>query len=332
MSDRVGRKPVIFLNLALSAAFTCLIAFIHNYLAVLVLVFFIGVCAGMSRPATNALIGDIISENTATKAYGILYWAGNLGFVASSVIGGAVAMRSFTALFMIDAGTCLCALAVLVFGLSGRSKQHTSVVKRPKVCPKGSANVPTLATIISVALLCWVIQTQAWAALPLTIVSRGMSSLDWGFISAANGLTIIVAQPIVNRIIEASGARNSLAAGCVIIGIGFSTTPLWCDLLGFLVQTATWSIGEAFVATTSPALIAMHSDAASRGRWMGYSAAAFSLASIVGPGVGGWCIENDVDEALWLTCAILGCLAALLAMRGIRVSTGGPNTEVRDVG
>ena len=44
----------------------------------------------------------------------------------------------------------------------------------------------------------WFIQTQAWTALPMTITSRGLNSIDWGIVSAANGA---VAEMRIARVI-----------------------------------------------------------------------------------------------------------------------------------
>ena len=60
---------------------------------------------------------------------------------------------------------------------------------------KNDRSSKCLNIIISTTLLAWVIQTQAWTALPLTITKEGMTSFDWGIISATNGIVIIVVQP-----------------------------------------------------------------------------------------------------------------------------------------
>ena len=87
-----------------------------NAILLTIVVFAIGCCAGMSRPASTALVGDIVSEERAAAAYGLLYWAGNVGFLIASLLGGFIATKSFLLLYLIDSATCMTALVLLVYG------------------------------------------------------------------------------------------------------------------------------------------------------------------------------------------------------------------------
>ena len=107
--------------------------------------------------------------------------------------------------------------------------------------------------------------------------------------------------------------QYSLAIGCLVLGAGFAVTPLLASVTGFVLQTAVWSTGEVMVATTAPAMIAQLTSPSERGRWMGYMAASFSLASVIGPALGGGAIARQLDSQLWMACFILGLSGALFA-------------------
>ena len=64
----------------------------------------------------------------------------------------------------------------------------------------------------------WFIQTQAWTALPMTITSRGLNSIDWGIVSAANGAVVLLFQPVSIKLIKYMGMQYSLAIGCLVRG------------------------------------------------------------------------------------------------------------------
>ena len=85
---RGGRKPVICTNLMITTVLTGIIGFITSLATIFTILFSIGICAGMSRPASNALIGDLINEEQSAAAYGLNYWSGNIGFILSSLLGG----------------------------------------------------------------------------------------------------------------------------------------------------------------------------------------------------------------------------------------------------
>lgn len=316
ISDVVGRKPVICTNLMITTVLTGIIGFITSLATIFTILFSIGICAGMSRPASNALIGDLINEEQSAAAYGLNYWSGNIGFILSSLLGGILSTYSFVLLYLVDSTTCFLAFLILVGGLSDLQSTEP---KQKVSAAKNDHSSKCLNIIISTTLLAWVIQTQAWTALPLTITKEGMTSFDWGIISATNGTVIIVVQPFVNRVISIFGGKKILAAGCLIMGVGFMAVPIFSTLFGFIIQTTIWSVGESFVTTSSPVLVSAFTTSDERGKWMGFSAATFSLASIVGPASGGWAIQKGLDSILWISCGIGGILATTLALQ-VKVS------------
>lgn len=158
------------------------------------------------------------------------------------------------------------------------------------------------------------VQTQAWTALPLTVNRYGYSSFDWGILSAINGAVVIICQPWVNVLVKKWGTTLSLGIGCLILGVGFSLTMALATLMAFALQTVFWSIGEILVATAGPAAVSQLTTSGNRGQWMGYLAAAFSLASVLSPVIGGFALENNREIFLWTMCGALGCLGFTLSL------------------
>jgi len=313
LSDHVGRKPVILLNLFFSSLFTASICLASNYITFLVLTAFIGICAGMGRPASNALIGDLVPSKLAAEAYGLIYWTTNAGFLVGSLIGGVISRYSLRLLFLLDSMTCFVALLVLSVGFRHLHFLHNdqqSEVDENNQYPRHNIY---LLVLILVSFFAWLIQTQAYTALPLTVTERGLSSFEWGLLSAMNGATVLVFQPVAIRLMNRIGASKALAIGCLILGLGFGITPIVNVMWQFAAQTIFWSMGEALVATASPVLISAYTSANLRGRWMGYSGAAFSLASIVGPSSGGFALSANGEIVLWSACILLGVIGALFS-------------------
>lgn len=309
LSDKLGRKPVILINLLASGCFTAAIPLARALPVILILLFIIGFSAGMSRPAVNALVGDLTDSVTGPLSYGLLYWSNNAGFLIASLAGGVIASRSFSLLFAIDSVTCFLAFSVLSVGFRKTSIKTSSATGASE---EPQCRSESLIHLIILLFFMWFIQTQAWTALPMTITSRGLNSIDWGIVSAANGAVVLLFQPVSIKLIKYMGMQYSLAIGCLVLGAGFAVTPLLASVTGFVLQTAVWSTGEVMVATTAPAMIAQLTSPSERGRWMGYMAASFSLASVIGPALGGGAIARQLDSQLWMACFILGLSGALV--------------------
>ncbi len=79
---------------------------------VVVGVFAFGVAASSVFPALFAAVADVVPEAERRRAFGVLYWANNIGISLSAVVGGAVE-RSWLALFLADAATTLLFAAIV---------------------------------------------------------------------------------------------------------------------------------------------------------------------------------------------------------------------------
>jgi len=59
------------------------------------------------------MVADLVPPRERPRAYGLIFWAVNLGFSIAMVLGGVLAQRGFIWLFWADALTCL-AFALIV--------------------------------------------------------------------------------------------------------------------------------------------------------------------------------------------------------------------------
>ena len=102
LTDKFGRKIMILFGLVISAASTLLLAFAPSldfiYLAGLV----VGLFGNMAGPAHQAMVTDVLPEDKRIDGFGILRVIANLAVAIGPAIGGFLAARSYTMLFIID--------------------------------------------------------------------------------------------------------------------------------------------------------------------------------------------------------------------------------------
>lgn len=108
LADRVGRRATLVGALVLGALVTAGIAVAREPLALRIGVFLLGLVSQTYRPAAQAMVADVVAPALRARAYGLVYWAVNVGFAVSLVVGGLLAAASFTGLFLADAATMLC--------------------------------------------------------------------------------------------------------------------------------------------------------------------------------------------------------------------------------
>ncbi|HTO97636.1 MAG TPA: MFS transporter, partial [Myxococcales bacterium] len=106
-ADRAGRRSTLVAALVLGALAMLHLAFARSAAHIAFAAFLLGLLGELYRPGVSAAIADLVPSADRARAYGILYWAVNLGFSVASIVGGVMAHRNFMLLFALDAATTL---------------------------------------------------------------------------------------------------------------------------------------------------------------------------------------------------------------------------------
>ena len=85
-----------------------------------------GLFLDVYRPAVSALVADLVPAADRPRAFGLLYWAVNLGLSVAAVLGGALAARGYWLLFVLDAATCLVFAALIARGVPETRPQRSA--------------------------------------------------------------------------------------------------------------------------------------------------------------------------------------------------------------
>ena len=157
-------------------------------------------------------------------------------------------------------------------------------------------------------------QTILASALP-TIASSlgGLADLSW--VVVAYLLTATIGAPLYGHLGDRFGRRRMLL---VALGI-FTAASLACalapTLLTLIGARALQGLGGGGLMTLAQSLIGEHVSPRERGRFSGYFATVFALASTSGPVLGAYLTEHFSWRAVFLINLPLGLIAAALALR-----------------
>lgn len=157
-------------------------------------------------------------------------------------------------------------------------------------------------------------QTILASALP-TIASslNGFADISWVVVSYLLAATI--AAPLYGHLGDRFGRRRMLLGALAI----FSVASLGCafapTLLTLIVARAVQGLGGGGLMTLAQALIGEHVSPRERGRFSGYFATVFALASTSGPVLGAYLTEHVSWRSIFWINIPLGLIAAVLARR-----------------
>lgn len=157
-------------------------------------------------------------------------------------------------------------------------------------------------------------QTILASALPtIATALGGITDLSW--VVVAYLLAATVAAPLYGYVGDRFGRRRALMGALSVFTAASLACALAPSFLFLVVFRALQGLGGGGLMTLAQALIGEHIAPRERGRYAGYFAMVFGLASTSGPVLGAYLTEHFTWRAVFLVNLPLGLLAALLALR-----------------
>lgn len=327
LSDRVGRRTTMLLGLVLGGLSVLALAFAEDVRLVFGLAFIGGATQQLYPPASSAVIADVVPVADRERAYGLIYWALNLGLTIGYVVGGIVPERWIWLLFVADAGTTfLCA------GLTA--------LRVPETRPPTAHHDPALAGLVRVAtdrtfvafaalhLVALTVFTQFQLALPLDMKAHGQGSRAFSWLIAFNCAGVVVLQPWLSPRLRRFDGSRLLAISALLFGLGYGLNAVvpglaavlaghglagidTCRFALYLAGAALWTVGEVVGFPVASALVADLAPVALRGRYQGAFSMIWGMSMGASPILGGQVIERFGAPALWTLCFGLGVIVAI---------------------
>jgi MFS family permease len=264
----------------------------------------------MYRPVVSATIADVVSVDDRPRAYGLMYWAVNLGASIAPILGGVIAASSYRALFVADAATtALYGVIVLAALPETRPPPHV----RPDGAPGAARAIigdPVLLAVCGLTFAFSIAFFQSFVALPMDVRAHGISPVRFGLLIAINGLLIVFLQPLAGDLTRYRSRRLTLAAASLLLGAGLGMNAWVGSFGGYAVSVTIWTLGEILFAPASQSLVADLAPGHLRGTYQGAFALAFTAAFATAPALGGYILAHAGARWLWLGCLVTGTLVA----------------------
>jgi MFS family permease len=312
LTDRVGRRATLAGSMLASAASLLLLGAATTRVSLMLGALLVGFFGDMYRPASQALVADVVPPEKRPVAFGYLFWAVNLGFSVAGLAAGYLAERGYWQLFVLDAATCVGFAVVILVGIP-----HDP--PRPGRDPDAEGPAPGFGTALRdrtfmLLILAWCAQAvayfQSFLVLPLAVTDAGFTTVAYGVVAATNGIVIVLLQPLAVRLTAHRDPSRTIAVSLAVTALGFWLQSFATTLPAFIACTVVWTLGEIGVAGHAPAIVSDLADPHARGRYMGLFGASFGVAGLLAPLVGPRVYEYLGAGALWTGCAVLFLLAA----------------------
>jgi MFS family permease len=315
LADRLGRRPTILASQLANAATIVALGYARSATAIVVMAALVGLASNAMRPATSALVADIVPPDDRTRAYSLNFWAINLGYSVTMLLMGLVAALGYRALFYGDAATTLACALLLYLRVPettpapGPATSHESRDRRRDDGLGAVLRDRGFIAFVVASVVVLAVYGQCNAAEPMAMARYGLSTADFGYIGAINGIMIVLLQLPLTRFCGRYGDGPVLAVSSTLIGVGFAVLLFGHSLGIFALSMAVLTLGEIGYTPTSIAIVARLAPTRLRGRYQGVYAMSWGVASVLAPLLGGATLATFGTGVVWLGCLAFGVAA-----------------------
>lgn len=311
LADTIGRRHTIALSMFGSSVAMLALSQARSLPMVTLLAFLVGLVGEIYRPAAAALLGDLVPAEGRVTAFALYRLAINLGFAIGPATAGFLAERSFFLIFAIDAVTSfvygIVALVALPHGVRGVTRDES-----PAEGIRFALRDHQFVLFLLATLCVTFVEFQIHSTFPLHLANLGYSPSTYGLLLSINGIMIVVFELGLTSWTQRLPQQPMIAIGYGLSAIGFALTGLAIGVPMLAATVVIWTIGEMIYAPVSGAYVTNLAPERYRGRYMGIWHSMFSGGMLLGPILGTMLYQYDPD-ALWITCGVVGVVAAGLA-------------------
>ncbi|HEX5682371.1 MAG TPA: MFS transporter [Desulfobacterales bacterium] len=297
LSDVIGRRKTMLIGLVFFAFAPFAYLLIDSYAQLVAVRFIHGFATAVYGPVAMAVVADIAGERKGE----LLSWFSSVGIIGGllgaplgglilslSATGGSYELRTFQLVYTICGVSGVTALALAmrtllrdehVQGNGFRSRMSQFVTGIKEVI----SDVRVVATS-SVEGLQNMTMGALEAFLPIYAVEvAGLSAFEAGLLWAVQIVVTMVSKPLMGRISDRFGRKPIIVAGLILCAISFFFIPLLKSFSTLSAAALLFGLGEAFVTSSSAAMVADMCKARHFGTAMGVFGTIFDIGHASGP-------------------------------------------------
>jgi MFS family permease len=330
LADRIGRRNTIVWSMFSAAVSLLLLSQARGLAGMVVMSGLVGLAAEFYRPACGALLADLVPAGQRVTAYATYRLAINAGWAFGPATAGFLAEHSFLWLFLGNAITSVVFGVVSWFalphGLRSPPGERSQGWRVLRTAVRDERLSRLLVSSLAVALVFF----QMSSTYGLQVTQRGFSEATYGMLISLNGVLVVLFELPLTTLTQRMPIRRMIAAGYLLIGLGFALNAFASGVPTFALAIMVFTVGEMISMPVAAAYLADLAPAEFRGRYVGLFQFTWSVALVGGPSLG-MLLFSWSPFWLWMSCGLLGALAAFVILQKNRSSPDSNLTLADDV-
>ncbi|HST49760.1 MFS transporter [Jatrophihabitans sp.] len=312
VTDRLGCRNTIAASMFGAGISVAALAVLTGRAAIDIACGVAGIATQLFRPAAMTLLAGAVDGSQLVLVAAGYRFGLNLGALITPLVGAALAARSWTLLFVVDAATSLLFGVVALVSLPHRVTPATSAGStRPAEAgprPGKPLRDPRLLWLVLGLMTIAVVESQYISTLPLEVVHKGLPTEVYAAMITANALLVTTLEPTLTGLLRNRPVALTLPLGVFLIGAGIACFGLPGGIAALVLATVIWTSGEMIGAPPAASAPALMASEAARPRYLALAGGAQSLGYAIGPSLGTVVYATN-RQLLWGCCVVGGCLA-----------------------
>jgi len=304
LSDRFGRRPILFWTILGSSAGYWIIGF-ANVLWVLYAGRILAGVMGGNLSTAQAYIADVTSRKNRAKGMGLFGMAFGLGFILGPALAGILSRFGHHVPFFFAAVMSLFNAILLYFILpeSKRSSDSSESRRLNRFADLANAFKDKGFGLITIeyflVIAAFAMMTTAFAY--YMMVKFGYNAEKTGYLLAYVGfLSALIQGGVFGRLANRYGEAALVAFGSFVLVLSLFAVPFVSSdsggLITLLIGIAGFSLGNSIASPALTSLASKLTNEEEQGRSFGIMQSAASLGRVIGPLLCGVLLNNAVNE------------------------------------
>ena len=318
LTDALGRKWVMVVGLFLFGTTFIMMEAADTLLAFALVMTLQGIFTPIYQVGADAMLTDLVAPEKRIDAYSLTRMGHNVGVALGPVIGGALVMTSYQLAFYLGAVGMFFYAILMLFGVKETLVQRTplKMAMHPKTLFDGYGVIfkdrKFIVSTIAVIMITLGV-SMIWVLMPVYAKTNYQIPENlYGWLPLTNAAMVIFLQLVITQWAKRFHPVHAMALGGGIYFVAmmwFATaSSFWMFLVGFMIMT----LGELILVPTSATYAANLAPEDKRGRYLGLYGLHWSVASGIGPVLGGLLNDQLGPRFIWLGGAWFPVIGGLI--------------------
>ncbi|MBI4838852.1 MAG: MFS transporter [Nitrospirae bacterium] len=321
LSDVIGRKKTMLSGILIFAFMPFAYLFVKDYSMLAAVRFIHGLATAIYGPVSMAVVadtagakkGEMLSWFSSITIIGNLLGAPVGGFILHSLPGAVnPSLADFHRAYIVSGFAGLMSLILAL-----RLLKNGEPIRKGKGLKESFSNfISGIKEVISDRRIVITsnmegVQNMTVGALeaflPIyAVTAAGLNEFQAGLLWGIQVLVTILSKPVMGKISDRYGRKSIIIAGMVLCAVSFGMIPLFKSFYPLMIAAVFFGFGEAFVTSSSAALVADICKEKHFGAAMGTFGTIFDIGHAAGPILAGFLIASlNYVYAFWIMSGIL---------------------------